>query len=329
MNEIYIIIGVLLLIMGIMDFIWTTLWVDGGAGPLTKRLSHTIWKFLWKISRSNPKILSLSGPLILSLTLLMWIVLLWIGWTFVFAGNDHSIINAQDNSPATWVERIYFTGYLIFTLGNGDFSPQGTVWQIATVCATGTGMLFITLGVTYLLSVLGAVTQKRAFAESVYGSGKTSIEWIKNSGNGEHFHNADFLLSKYSNQLSTITAQHKAYPILHYYYAEDKKEAVPIAVTILDETLTLFSYGIRPENQPNRLLVTEARSSIQSYLDTLYSAKVKPSKEVPPFDDIEKLHHEGFPTVPKQEFLDSLVALEDRRKKLLGIIQYNALKWPM
>ncbi|ETP69393.1 two pore domain potassium channel family protein [Planococcus glaciei] len=328
MSEIYIIIGALLLLLGIMDFIWTTLWVDGGAGPLTEHLSHALWKVLWKMSRNYPKILSLSGPLILSMTLLMWIVLLWTGWTFVFAGNDQAIIHAQDKSPATWPERIYFTGYLIFTLGNGDFSPQGTVWQIATVCATGTGMLFITLGVTYLLSVLGAVTQKRAFAESVYGAGKTSAELVKNSWNGHNFHNVDFLLSKYSSQLSSITAQHKAYPILHHYYAEDKKEAVPLAVTILDEALTIFFYGIQLESQPNRLLVMEARSSIKSYLDTLYSAKIKPSNEVPPYSDLEELHNEGFPTVTKQEFLDSLEELEDRRKKLLGIIQYNALQWP-
>jgi len=329
MNEFYIVLGALLLILGIVDFIWTTLWVDGGAGPLTKRASNLIWNILRKASRDHPKAMSLSGPVILVMTLAMWIVLLWAGWTFLFAGNSTAIIHAQDKSPATWPERIYYTGYLIFTLGNGDFSPQGSVWQIATVLATGTGMLFITLGVTYLLSVLGAVTQKRAFSESVFGIGNNSMDIVKNAWNGQHFHNADFLLKEYSSQLSSITSQHKAYPILHYYYAEDKNEAVPLAVSVLDEALTIFYYGILPEHQPNRLLLIEARSSVHSYLDTLHSAKVKPSKEAPPFVDIETMQKEGFPVVSEHAYLDALNGLEERRKKLLGIVQANAFKWPL
>ena len=328
MNELFVMIGALLLVLGILDFIWTTLWVDGGAGPLTDRLSTVIWKVLRKVSGDHPKILSISGPVILSMTLLMWIILLWAGWTLVFSGNGSAIVHSQDQSPATWTERIYFTGYLIFTLGNGDFTPRGAVWQIATVLATGTGMLFITLGVTYLLSVLGAVTHKRSFAESVHGVGKSGKALVKNSWNGRHFHNADLLLNELSSQLSRITAQHKAYPILHYYYAEDKNESVPSAVVILDDALTIYHFGMQQEYQPNQLLVAEARSSIQSYLNTLQAAKISPASGTTHSIDIEDLQKSGYPTVAKEDFRQALDGLGERREKLHKMLQANALEWP-
>lgn len=52
-------------------------------------------------------------------------------------------------NPAGTVERLYFTGYTVFTLGNGDFRPGAGTWQLATVAATGTGLVLITLAITY------------------------------------------------------------------------------------------------------------------------------------------------------------------------------------
>lgn len=39
MNEGYIIAGLLLLTAGMIDFLWTTLWLESGAGPITRCLS--------------------------------------------------------------------------------------------------------------------------------------------------------------------------------------------------------------------------------------------------------------------------------------------------
>lgn len=324
MNTFFLIIGIVLVIAAITDFIWTTLWVDGGAGPLTDRLSSAIWAFMRKSSRDHPKILSLAGPLILSATLLMWIFLLWAGWTLVFSGNESAIVNSTDSTPATWVERLYYAGYLIFTLGNGDYAPTTGVWQIATVIATGTGMMFITLGVTYLLSVLGAVTLKRAFAESVLSIGSSAEEIVTDSWDGNDFHNVNLLLSSFSSQLSTITSQHSAYPILHYYYAEKHQESVPVAVIVLDEALTVFRFGIPEEHRPNGLLIKEMRRTTQSYLKTMDIS----AGTLPPPPDLVKLHAAGLPTVSAGEFSDALGQLAERRKQLSGLAHASAVEAP-
>jgi len=52
-------------------------------------------------------------------------------------------------------------------MGNSDFTPTDGTWQIATSLTTASGMLFVTMGVSYVLSVLGAVVDKRSFASTV------------------------------------------------------------------------------------------------------------------------------------------------------------------
>lgn len=188
MNVIYMITGILLLIFGIIDFVWTTLWVEGGAGPITRRLSTWLWKTTRKVSRDQARILSLAGPILLSITVMIWVGLFWTGWALFFAGDPQALTNTQVKAPATWIDRLYFSGYIFFTLGNGGITPNGGFWKIATVIATATGMLSITLAVTYLISVLSAVSQKRSFAQSVMGVGNDGAELAQAAWNGKDFH---------------------------------------------------------------------------------------------------------------------------------------------
>lgn len=328
MESVYIVLGTGILCICILDFLWTTLWVDGGAGPVTKKVARLTWKIIRKLSRDHPKILSLSGPVILSFTLLTWIMLLWAGWTFVFAGEADSIADSQNSQAVTWMDRIYYAGYLIFTLGNGDFSPQYGWAKIASILATGTGMLFITLGVTYILSVLEAVTQKRAFSESVESVGHSGKQFVLNAWNGRDFKDLNLFLNTLSAQLGTIIAQHKAYPILHYYYAEDKKENIPVAVVILDEALNLIRHGIQREVQPNQVVLQEIRSTIKNYIDTLTAISIVPSEETPPLMDLHVFNESKIPTAEERDYLAEMEKLEDRRKKLAGLLEVNALEWP-
>lgn len=131
MNEGYIIAGLLLLTAGMIDFLWTTLWLESGAGPITRCLSAWLWKGCRKISGDHAKVLSMAGPLLLCLTLVIWISLFWSGWVLIYSSDPHSLMETQSKEPASWSDRIYFSGYVMFTLGNGDLAPNGGLWKLA------------------------------------------------------------------------------------------------------------------------------------------------------------------------------------------------------
>ena len=328
MNLLYLVTGVFLLATISVDILWTTLWAEGSAGPLTSRLMNAEWQVLRRIVGDRRRLLSLSGPMILITSLIVWIILLWGGWTLLFAGGENALMDTRNTGPISWSERFYYIGYTIFTMGNGDFTPQGGIWQTATALAAGSGMLFITLSVTYILSVLDAVTQKHAFASGVSGLGKQSDEILRESWDGEEFQGLELPLNTLTAELNTLTANHKAYPILHYFYSPQAKHAPAVSIVVLDELLTALHFGTPEQHHPDDLIVGNARSSVENYLETLHSAFVDPADQPPPALELHSLRKAGIPTVSDEEFADSLETENDRRRQLLGLVESDFREWP-
>ncbi len=330
MNPIYLAVGIALLVGGVVDILWTTLWVDGGSGPFSGRLTTGVWKGLRKVTREHDRALSLAGPITLTLTLAMWIAFIWVGWTFVFSSVPNAVVNTRTGGPADWWGRFYYVAYTMFTDGNGDYTPLygGNVWEVASAFTTASGMAFVTLGVSYVLTVLGAVSDKRSFATSVTGLGGRSEAFVRAGWNGENFDGLERTIDTLAAELSRLAEQHKSYPILHYYHSEKGERASAVAVPILDESLTIFRHAVPDEHSPDPAVVENARSSAQSYLETLDESFVDPEPAVPRSPNLERLREDDIPTVSDQEFAEALAELTDRREHLLGVVQADAWEWP-
>lgn len=327
MNLLPLSLGSLLLVIAVVDLIWTTLWVNGGAGPLASRLSSAGWGALRTVSGDDPRVLRLAGPFILSAGLVTWVSLLWFGWTFLFASADRVLLDTVDPSPVGWVDRFYFVGYAVFTMGNGDFSPVGSIWQIATGLTTASGMLFITLAVSYVVSVLDAVGQKRSFAASVTGLGGRGDLVVISGWNSEDLDDLELPVSHLISELNTLTTNHKSYPILHYFYSSQADHAPAVAVPVLDEALTILRFGIPEGFGPNTPVVRSARSGVEGYLATLREAFINPA-ETPPPPRLDELRQAGVPTVSDEAFEDALGDVAERRSALRGLVHSEARCWP-
>ncbi|MFC6723015.1 ion channel [Halobium palmae] len=328
MNFAYIIAGIFLITIVAADFLWTTLWVEKGAGPLTSRMMTALWNGLRRIGVRHSWARTLAGPLIVLVGLVMWISLLWIGWTFVFAGAENAVRDTIDGGPISWVERFYFVGYSLFTLGNGEFVPRDGVWQVATAFTTASGMLLITLSISYVIAVLDAVAQKRSFATSVSGLGSRGETVVTESWNGDSFDGVELPLNTFTSELNELTTNHGAYPVLHYFYSEQQEAAAVVSIVVLDEALTLWRFGVPEEHQPSRVVVSNARAALQQYLETLGQSFVTESETVPPSPDLCTLREAGIPTVSEDVFSNHLDDLEARRRALLGVVEADARQWP-
>lgn len=329
MEPLYLAAGAVVLLAVVVDIIWTTLWVDGGSGPLSARLTTWTWRGLRRASDGR-KLLSTAGPVILTLTLAMWIGLLWLGWTLLFAGGSPALLSTQTGEPASWTGRIYYVAYTMFTNGNGDYTPASGVWEIASSFTTATGMAFVTLGVSYVLTVLGAVSEKRSFASDVTGLGDRPESFVRTGWDEteEEFGELGLSLESLANDLGLLADKHKAYPVLHYYHSEQPSRASAVAVPIFDEAMTLIGEGVEPADRPDPVLVESARSSVDTYLETLGTAFIDPADEVPPAPDLERLRADSIGTVSERAFEETVSELEERRRKLLGIARADAWEWP-
>ena len=328
MNLPYLGLGIVLLVVTVLDLLWTTLWVDGGAGPITSRVTTWTWRGLRRIGSERSRALSTAGPLMLVISLTVWIGLIWAGWTFVFAGGGNVLIDTRQPEAVTWTGRIYFVGYSMFTMGNGDFTPVDGVWQLVTALTTASGMLFVTLGVSYVLSVLGAVTDKRSFAGSVTGLGARGEEIVQNGWDDGAFRGLNLPINMLASDLDRLAEQHKAYPVLHYYHSDQAQTSAAMAVAVFDEAMTILRRGVPDEQRPNQALIENACSSTDSYLETLSGAYVDPADEAPRPPDLDRLREANIPTVADEEFADVLEELDERRRKLLGMVTADAWHWP-
>ncbi|MXR20804.1 potassium channel family protein [Halobacterium bonnevillei] len=221
--------------LALVDILWTTLRVDHGAGPLSSALTTALWRALRRVGGSRSRALRLAGPLMLVATLGVWVAAIWAGWTLVFAAGDAALVYAGNSGGVSWTGRIYFVADAMFTMGNGDVYPGSGGWQLATALTTASGMLFVTMGVSYVLSVVGCVSEKRAFASTVTGLGEPNETIVTRGYNGGDFDDLHVPLSSLASDLDLLAEQHRSYPVLNYYHTEEPSQAAPNGVAVLDD----------------------------------------------------------------------------------------------
>lgn len=328
MNWLFLIGGIVLILIVFIDALWTTLWVESGAGPLARKSSNWIWRGgLSVIGRERHRRLSLLGPLILFFTLIMWIVLLWAGWVLVFAGGSQSLAHAHTGAPADWAARIYFVGYMMFTAGNGDFSPSGGGWQIAAALTNATGMVVVTLALTYLISIVSAVVKKRGFASGVMGLGISPDDFVASGWNGRDFRSLDLPLAGMAATLSDLAQRYEAYPILQYYHAGRVAKSPILAAATLDDALSILSFAVPESLRPAPAVLKSARAAVESFLETMPSAFISKADEAPAPPELRALRHKGVPLLSEEDFRAGLAGISERRCRLLGLVRNDGWEW--
>lgn len=329
MDSIFLFIsGILLLIITIYDIFYTTL-LTNGAGICTRWITRKVWSLLFIIAGRNAKhtLLSHSGLLIVMSILIIWVVSVWIGNSLIFIAWPDSVISVKTGLPVDIPGKIYFTGYTLSTLGIGNYVPNGPIWEIYTAAISFFGLTLLTLSISYIIPTLSADIQKRNLCVYVSSLGETPEKIILNAWNGNDLKQLTTHFDKISEQVMLYSQHHLAYPILHYYHSKNKIESPAIALTALDEALTIMLLYIPEEKRPSKLSLYVLRRSINSYLQTLHDAFIKSAEENPPIPDLTVLqkHKIILDDIKNQEA--NYQHLSERRKLLAALVYNDGWKW--
>jgi hypothetical protein len=329
MNWLVFALGVVLVLLATIDPLWTVFWVDGHAGPLSRRYGQWIDRFLSRvIPRRNRRLVSLIGPVVLVVSVTLWALLLWLGWTVLFSADPGSLLDAHTKERATVAGRIYYVGYTLFTTGNGDYSPHGGLWQIASSLASMSGLFLLTLSVTYVLAVIGAVVGKRSFASQVWTLGHSAEAFVASAWNGRGFPAVELQLVSLTQQLNTVTEQHQAYPMLHYYHEERLPQAVSVNLAVFDDALTIWEFLVPDELKPAPAALKGARDTVREFLDSLRGAHIEESPNTPPWIDLDVLRGAGIPVLDYDALDRGGNELEVRRRLLMAFLEEELRDWP-
>jgi Ion channel len=318
------ILGAVLVLAVNFDVLWTTLRM-AGAGPLTSWVTNLLWRLALKATPSH-RALSATGFLIVLLTVGLWIGLVWLGWILVLGIDPGAVVDSRSGQPADLWARVYYAGFTLITLGNGDYVPNGRVWQVLSPVAAANGFFLVTLVITYLVPLMSAALQRRQLAVHIATLGKTPQEFLLRAWDGRSFGRlADHLIGL-TFPIMGLGEGHLAYPVLHCFHSSERESAMAPNIVVLDEVLTLIE-GIAPEQQPDRVAIYPLRGAIDLLLATLADAHLEPEKHPPPLPDLRTLRAAGIPTVDDETFRCSLEAATDRRRLLFGLVEKEGWHW--
>ncbi|MCK9274106.1 MAG: potassium channel family protein [Syntrophales bacterium] len=322
--------GILVLIALVLDVMWSTMGLGGGL--LTKRFSNRLYRILLRIGRKRKSRLFLSwiAIIILVSVFAVWVGMLWLGWSLIFLAGERAIVQSQSLSEAGFWDRVYFTGSTIFTLGVGDFSPRGALYQFLTAFASLMGLFMITFGVTYLVPVVQAATMKRRMAFAIASIGTTGRGILLTTWNGKDFRIlSEHLLSLLPN-LSQLAQQHLTYPWLHYFHVRRRSESLGLGIAAMDEALTVMRFGLKEECGVPPGIYIPARRAVTQFLYMMKEAAfIEPVDKDPPIPSLDPLRLCGLPAVSKAEFESHFPELSERRRLLAALVRNERWTWEL
>nr|WP_299245164.1 potassium channel family protein [uncultured Halomonas sp.] len=315
-NPLLGVIGFMLIAIAAYDAIQTTLSASN-SGPLTNRLINGVGEIFLKIHRRRKShaMLNALGPWITVLLIIFWVSLVWLGWFLLFCSVPYAVVNSTTKVMATAVERFYFVGYTISTLGYGDYVPGDNVWRFLSTLAAVNGLFLFTLAVTYIVPVVSATVQKRQCALLISAMGHSPLHIIRSTHHEEAFPGLANQLATLQGSITTLGQQHLAYPILHYYHSRHSMSALPVALTRLYQALIIIEYACPRLDPSTRLQISTTLDSINQFLDTLHTAFIYPAEhepslpdlapyaELPCFDKTAEQIHDHLSSLSRQKLL--------------------------
>jgi Ion channel len=310
--------GLALLILVTIDLLWTAFLE--GVGPLSLRIGVTIGNTLHAIYRQTHSRRPLAwGGLLGTIAMIMtWTLMIWIGWTLIFCSWRGAVVSTGTTNPADAFDRFYFTGNTIFTLGVGDFVPQGHFFEILTDLCCGMGFFLFGAALSYLVPIISAATQKRQVAVCIWALGKNPLDIIFRAWDGK---GTSALLPHFlslSQLIALLGESHTTYPLLHGFRSTKRSASAGVNIAMLDEAITILECGLDRGCSLNLPTLGAMREVISEYLIT-----VKPIFQYvhddadPPLPSLEPLRELGIPVVDDETF-DAAIAVMQERRRLLG-----------
>ena len=274
------------------------------------------------------KVLEFAGAVITAIVLVNWLLLIWISCTVMIYSDEKSVMNVETNTPAGLVSKIYFTGYTLSTMGNGDMEPGDGFWELFTALFSFSGLILISIAITYLIPVLSAEIEKRRLSVYITTLGCSATEIIENNWNGQDAKALEVHFGRLTPMIIAHAQNHSAYPILHFYHTSNKKEAFVLNLTNLDEAITIMLLHLPEAQRPSNAETYPLRKAISNYLITINTAFIKVAKEAPEIPTLANFDQLRIPySTDSSKVTAHYHQLEERRRALLGLIQDDGWQW--
>ncbi|HEX8776126.1 MAG TPA: potassium channel family protein [Pyrinomonadaceae bacterium] len=231
------------------DVYATVLHARARSGPIGETLNRTVWRMsrtlAFRIPRQRRhKLLNTVGPLLLPLLIIIYIVLLVSAFALVYYAYmpAHFVVAPEAMSPP-WIESVYFSGITLTTVGYGDIAPHTTLMRLVALVESASGFALISLTVTYLITVYGALERKRAVALSFYHQAEEGADvagFIAHHFVEGRFYGLDATLRLATRDIQGLLESHVEHPVIHYFHPVEVYKSLPRMLFLMLETCSVI-----------------------------------------------------------------------------------------
>src|SRR4051812_9748334 len=220
------ILGAALVVPALTDVYLTVLYARSGIGVISHRLSRWNWRLFRLVAAPFPlkvrdSILTFGGPALLVWMALAWVLTVLIGFALVvWPALGTSVLASQGDTPTDFVSAVYYTGYWMTSVGNGDLRPLTPFYKVVSILSSFLGLSVITLMLTYFVQVYTALQRRNTFALSLHdstGGSGDAVDLLCGLGAAGDFDDARAAVAKFANELADLHESHHFYESLFYF----------------------------------------------------------------------------------------------------------------
>lgn len=281
MDAVLIVAGSIVVVAVAQDVFATVLFPASRHGLVRKPVSRWVWHgFRWLSHRLRGQrrrnVLSYGGPAVITVTIVVWFVLLVAGWAMIYKpGLGGSITAGSGMTDTSWATALYFSGFSLTTLGVGDVAASGGGYRLLSVLEAGVGFAVMSMVITYFLGVYSSLTARSSFAQGLHQRSANTgdaAELVAGLADGGDLPDARDHLSDEAAFLRQIYQTHRFYPVLRYFHYRESFYALPRILLLALDGGTLMRTALDEERYGR---VTRSRSldelgdSATSLLDEL------------------------------------------------------------
>ncbi|HEU5082100.1 MAG TPA: hypothetical protein VFU14_02080 [Acidimicrobiales bacterium] len=335
LDMLLLVLGLSIVAVTLYDLAATTISVSTVRGPLSTRVSEVVW---WLSQRTGGTRLSTlqraSGPLLLLLITVGWLLSLTLGWSLVFSMEGALAQSAepeQQGSSIRWVDSVFFVFGNLIGRGSSELSPDEVVWSSLESAMAVTGVGLLTLSLAWIIPVVAAVVDQRKVAAKLSAMGATPQDIVLRSWNGRDLGDLNLHLLPLIDDLALLAQRHLAYPVIHYFHSSDGRTAIGARIAALDEALTIIeAAGLDDVERGTGLdgsTTRPLRQAVSDYLDTLDVVFISDC-DAPRPPSVDRVVAGGVAGADLPERVQDLCGrLTTRRARLHGYVLHDGWCW--
>ncbi len=209
-------------------------------------LVDKLWKFWRSQSQKHADIearedfLGAYAPLSLMCLLIVWVVLLIVGYGLCFWALHSQI----EPNPASFFEAVYLGGETLLTIGFGEFAPQGAGARLIALCAGASGLAVFALVISFLFTLYGTFERREVLIltlDARAGNPPSGVALLQNFAELDLLDDLPHFFEKWEEWSAQVLQSHIAYPILPFFRSNHEGESWIAALGAVLDAATLLA----------------------------------------------------------------------------------------